>query len=614
MQFFEDHCNIETFRHAPHKWFGACLVSPIHAAELHYKKKYHLQYGHAKKLFVFDMLLVFTTFAILGFTLFWYMYDPSLTSEVYLDIETSPARVKSGEVVQVTTSYKNNSSVRLINPKLKMKLPNGFILRDTTSTNAHYDETARVYTLPNLAPGDEGNILIWTQIIALPEKEENLVAELSYTPEKTGKMEVKVTHYALTARGSVLEGSIEAPDRVADTATFPITISLYNSGSESLENVVIPMVPGEGMVMRPVSSTVGILKESGWVFEKIAPQQKVELQGTIDLSIGKDKKEINLQFTPSILINDKPVAQNSFERKVHIIHPSFTVTSNWNKDGARPGDTTELHIRIVNNGDTNLVNLSVSVTAVKGIIDASKLVSLNGGVIKNGVLTLDQRHDPQLTAIPLGQSRDISLKIPITANPSGGTDVQASLPISGQAFSEFETQKNLRKETVTPKLKIGTQLFMSGETRYYTNEGDQLGRGPLPPQIGKETKFWIFVTIENTTSKVDALAFSARIPAHISWTGKSSVSRGQDVSFNAGSRTVSWKTQSLEAHSSAGVYMEVAYTPAAADIGRVPIVLENIQISGLDSFVGESIERGFGVLKADFRNDKKALEQGILTE
>lgn len=614
MQFFEDHCNIETFRHAPHKWFGACLISPIHAAELHYKKRYHLQYGHAKKLFVFDMLLVLSTFVIAGMTLFWFFYDPSITSDIYLDITTGPARLKSGELAQITTSYKNNSDQRLLNPKLKIKLPEGFGIKNTTSTNAVYDETAKLYILPALAPGDEGTIFIEAQAITLPEKEENLIAELSYTPEKTQKIEVKTVHFGFTARGSALEGSISTPEQITDSATFPFTIFLENKGSEALENVVLPLSLGEGLSFKLTSSSVGIVENLEWKIDKIAAGGKAELKGSVKAVATKDTEEIRLQFTPSVVVGNKQIAQNSFERGIKVIHPSFIVESNWNKDGAPPGDIAELKVRIINNGDTNLLNLSVSIPAVKGIVDGGKLVSLNGGVLKNGSLILNQMQYPEFTALPKNQSKEIIIKIPLVANPNGGTDAQVSIPISGHGFSEFDTQNSLTKEAITPKLKIGTQLFASAETRYFTNDGDQLGIGPMPPVVGKETKFWIFVTIENTTSKVNDVAFSARIPANISWTGKSSVSQGQDVSFNAGSRTVSWKAQSLSAHANAGIYMEVAFTPGPGDVGRVPVVLENIRISGVDSFIGESIERVLGPLKADFRQDKKALEMGVLVQ
>ena len=50
------------------------------------------------------------------------------------------------------------------------------------------------------------------------------------------------------------------------------------------------------------------------------------------------------------------------------------------------------------------------------------------------------------------------------------------------------------------ELPVATEVAMQNSIRYYTEEGDQLGRGPLPPQVGETTKYWVFVQITNTTN------------------------------------------------------------------------------------------------------------------
>src|SRR3990167_8605456 len=58
MKFYEEHATFHHFKHNPHKWFAAILISPLHHAEMRYKQTYHLRFAHAKKLFVFDMMLI----------------------------------------------------------------------------------------------------------------------------------------------------------------------------------------------------------------------------------------------------------------------------------------------------------------------------------------------------------------------------------------------------------------------------------------------------------------------------------------------------------------------------------------------------------------------------
>src|SRR3989339_270956 len=89
MKFVEEHLTTHHLFHKPHRWFLAFLLSPFHAAAKHYANRYHLRYVHAKKVFTFDLLLLFSTLILIGATLFLYTYDPSVTSFVSLTITPS---------------------------------------------------------------------------------------------------------------------------------------------------------------------------------------------------------------------------------------------------------------------------------------------------------------------------------------------------------------------------------------------------------------------------------------------------------------------------------------------------------------------------------------------
>ncbi len=82
MQFFEKHFNKHHLLHSPHKWFLALLVSPIHTAEMHYKKRYHINFIHAKNLFVFDITLILSIVLLAIGSIFWFTYDPTVTKDV----------------------------------------------------------------------------------------------------------------------------------------------------------------------------------------------------------------------------------------------------------------------------------------------------------------------------------------------------------------------------------------------------------------------------------------------------------------------------------------------------------------------------------------------------
>ena len=157
-------------------------------------------------------------------------------------------------------------------------------------------------------------------------------------------------------------------------------------------------------------------------------------------------------------------------------------------------------------------------------------------------------------------------------------------------------------------------MIFTGETRYYTDEGDQLGRGSLPPKVGKETKYWVLLNISNTTSKFEKIELSAQLPNYVSWTGKTSVSHGRDVSYNESSHKITWSTPYLSPYERAGVYVELAITPAGAQLGTTPVILQNITISGYDSYIDKKLSKKIDNLDISLEFDEIGRSKSFIVE
>ncbi|PIY93289.1 MAG: hypothetical protein COY69_02435 [Candidatus Magasanikbacteria bacterium CG_4_10_14_0_8_um_filter_32_14] len=205
------------------------------------------------------------------------------------------------------------------------------------------------------------------------------------------------------------------------------------------------------------------------------------------------------------------------------------------------------------------------------------------------------------------------MKIPIKNYPTGGTDITLSL--NPQIEAKAKDLDNIYKiNTQTPKINIGTSLFSTAEIRYYTVEGDQIGRGPLPPKVNEETKYWAIIQMTNGTSNISNLHLNTTLPSYVSWTGKSSVSIGNDISFNQNTRQISWNLKNLPANTSEGVYFELSIIPDASMLTTNPIILKNISITGQDSFINQDISKSFGNLDNSLKTDSIGRIKGSIVK
>ncbi|MFZ2978213.1 MAG: hypothetical protein WA057_00915, partial [Candidatus Magasanikiibacteriota bacterium] len=166
----------------------------------------------------------------------------------------------------------------------------------------------------------------------------------------------------------------------------------------------------------------------------------------------------------------------------------------------------------------------------------------------------------------------------------------------------------------SPAIKIGTNLLLNPEIRYFTNEGDQLGRGPLPPQVDKETKYWALINLTNGASKLSNVNLSVQLPNYIVWTGKTSVTNGSDIKYNPKNNIASWSTNSLSAHENAGIYFELSLTPTIEMRGSSPILVQNMTITGQDTFIDETVSQKYGSLDTSLPDDKIGQIKGLKIE
>jgi hypothetical protein len=139
-------------------------------------------------------------------------------------------------------------------------------------------------------------------------------------------------------------------------------------------------------------------------------------------------------------------------------------------------------------------------------------------------------------------------------------------------------------------------------TRYFAPSGDQIGRGPIPPEPGRETTYWIFWHVNGTTNTLTNARIEGTLPQGVRFTGRQTVSQNGSVSFDEISRTVTWISDSVSPtfpplSKVVGVAFEVGITPEQ-EITKAPEILKNIGLTATDQFTGAFVSAHAPNLKA----------------
>jgi hypothetical protein len=137
----------------------------------------------------------------------------------------------------------------------------------------------------------------------------------------------------------------------------------------------------------------------------------------------------------------------------------------------------------------------------------------------------------------------------------------------------------LREEEIAPQpLPVeSVVLTLSGQARYFSAEGEQLGRGPFPPRSGETTTYRVVLKMEAQRGAFENVRLQGALPANVRWTGF--VPQGAPVEFDKVSREVSWRGGEVTEDSRVAVF-EVVLTPSFDQVGESAVLLSQISASG----------------------------------
>ncbi len=570
MKFVDEFLQKHHVKQNPHKWMLAACLSPIHTAELHYKKHYHLRFVHARKLFLFDLTLLLTTIAVLIAGIFWWTYDPTVTDLVYLSITPDQERLISGQDITYYISYHNESDVTLTHPTISLDTPPGLSISTYSPNNLIFDELSQTFTMSPIAPHTSGTIQFSGTFFATPHVENTIHATLGYIQKGKERREQKTSPAITVVRDSIIEVEIDIPEQALGNSSLPVSITLKNSGDISVSDISLPLIGPRYTTLIPKSHTRGTITDDIWQIDVLDENQTATLDAILTINTPQNISNILFSLTPAIEIDTEIIDQQTSNTLIQLLHPHIQIDSSWKDPYSQPGTTQYLIVNFKNTTNIPLTNITLDIPATNYSTKQSHTIS-----------SLNPEHS-QTATIPIN-----------TINIGNTQDIDPALILTPQITARVPQIPSATYTTqhTTNELPIGTNVFFNAELRYYTAEGDQLGRGPLPPQIGKETKYWAFLRVSNTTSRIKNTYLTATLPNYVSWTGKTSVSHGQDVQYNTATRQITWSHPGLNPHTTAGIYIELALTPTATMSGTSPTMLQNISLSAHDTYIDIPISR-----------------------
>jgi len=591
MNLYRHYLTIANLTRAPHKWFLGLVCYPFHLGAAHYTKVYHLRYRHAKKLFLFDLTLLLAMLLLLFGSALWFFYIPQVETALLSSVTLSTDKVRSGETLTLTFLYENISDEMISLAVATVSLPEGFI----PDVGVGVGVVVRELTIPigSIPPGGRGTASISGRFLHTPGAHTRFVSQIEY--EQTGTSRLSSATLIVTARGSILETTIEIPEIVVNGTESPITITLTNTGDEALPPIILPHTLGDGDLFLP--------DVTDYTVPALPPRDVETIYGTFVIRTAPSVRQTSLTLTPSFQIENTLIPQATASIAVSVVHPQIDVRGGETNTLSRvsAGDIVPVHIRVINTGDTPLTNTILRLPLSPEIFDL-------GALQATYTITSNELLIPISPELSPGEQREVTVDLPIRDRLTG--DLR-EFDITAIVQGTIDEEKNLTTESqvVFGALTLDIPLRVEARAFYYTAEGDQLGRGPLPPRALEETRYWVSVTADTGSDALSSLDISITLAPGVTWTGKSSVSRGSAPFYDPNSHTLTYHTTQVGSDSFTGIFFELAITPTVNDLGKHLPLVTSIRAHG-DRTIADlpPIKETIGMITTAIASDRRASE------
>ncbi|HVM73315.1 MAG TPA: hypothetical protein VMU13_00320 [Candidatus Paceibacterota bacterium] len=513
---------------------------------------------------------------------------------------TGPASIAGGEVTELQIAITNKNSVPLSLANLTINYPPG--------TRSPADFTTPQLTYPidlgTIQPGETKEGTVKAVLAGTEGQQSDVKAQLDYHLGGSNAIFTATSDYAFTFSSSPLSIAIASgASQAISGQPMTMAVTVASNSNEPIKDVLLGTTFPFGFQF--TSSNPSAIAPGVWAVGTLNPGQKqtVTINGILTGNTGDDRV---FNFTTGTRTSaasssiDVPLGSIPFD--VAIAQPFMGLTILVNNASSSPAVITPdekitVTINYQNNLSTDITN-AVVVAQLSGFqIDGTTVSSPDGFYRSNDntVLWNQTTTNGNLALLTPGQSGQLTFSFTApssavlanTPNPSIGISINAA----GNRVDETGVPQNLQS-VATSKLTIASNVALRANGLYYASPYGSVG--PVPPQAGVETTYAMVLTLTNTTNQIDNAVVTATLPPYVRTTGKQSPSY-ENLKFNLDTGTVTWNVGTVAAGVGTNgveprqVAFEVGFTPSTSQIGQIPVLLQNIQLSGTDDSTGQPV-------------------------
>lgn len=436
----------------------------------------------------------------------------------------------------------------------------------------------------------------------------NVIVKLEYHPEGSNAIFTKDKVYPITINSSPVSISFFGPSEIGSNQEINFKVTATLNTTLPSEQAVLKVEYPSGFRYED-SDIDPSLGNSIWSLENLSIENPlaINIKGNI---VGQyNDEQVFRVYIGTIKSNNQStieVVYNSLLHSVMIRKPFLETRIVINGDDgpyASSDGGKEIKTNIVwSNNLPNRVDDVQIIAKLSGNVFDKTSVDSDGfyNSAENSIIW-DRNTDDSLISVEPGTSGSVSFSFkPLSVIGSGGTvrdpqvvievSIKGREPSSGTGLSEIN---NFERKVV----KIVSDFQIAANAFYVS--------GAKPLKAESDTTYKVVWTLSNSVNTITGAQARASLPVYVKWAG---TSLKEGIIYDEASREVIWNIGTVKPNTGFGstekeIHFNITIKPSISQIGSIPLLVQNISLSGKDVFTEKIIKSSQRALSTLTQND-----------
>ncbi len=585
-------------------------------------RKMKVKKGRLLVIRFFRSILLITILAGLAYFAYSYFFDTTTdSSSLEINID-APEKVLAGENFSYKVTYHNPSKFSLTKVYLEIQYPENFIVASSSmpAQSGNYG-----WNLPDINPGASGSVEISGYLINKPDAVNVISARLGYMPLNYSSQFKKEASASTIVSGPGFQVDLESSNTafIGQDNTMTLVISdiknnylgdfnlSFSLPSDTNAQVVASAI-SSGTTTDSGAAKVSITKAGGasWSIGALNPEsgrQEIPLSYRIGTKIDNPsisvRLEKKLEDGQSYVFWEKTINPELVKSDLNL---TVSLDGNMSDTAVNFGQTLNYTIGYSNKGSNTFKDVVLMAAVGGDFLNLKSLIMDKPGEVNGNSIIWTKNELPELAEIKPGQDGKINFSIRVLNYNDG--DIGKNMAISAYAQYGVNNQavKGDDNKSNTIVSQINSDLSLDEQIRYFNDDNQPVGSGPLPPKVGETSGFRVFWVVKNNLHELRDTKVVFDLPAEINFDNKNSTTVG-NISYNAVTRQVIWEIGLLPVSVyKASAEFGINLTPSENDRNKILILSSGATVSATDSETKSAITQKSGPKTTKLEDDEIA--------